>query len=92
MQAMSEHRVTNVTFNGTKFRKVAPDRYESVDGQWYIEQSDMESECEGAHPVKITPEMREQIKDCPGWSYEAREAVFAHSLHCTKPFVVAQAA
>lgn len=64
------------TICGKRFLKMDDDLYESPDGRWTIERHDMESECEDAHPVRLTPEMVEWIEANPRqWCHEAIDAV-----------------
>jgi hypothetical protein len=70
------------TIAGKRWLKVDDDLYESPDGVWSIERHDMESECEGPHPVRLTRDMVRWIKENPGqWCWEARDAADRRGAH-----------
>lgn len=76
------------TLCGKRWLKVDDDLYESPDGIWSIERHDMESDCEGPHPVKLTYEMVRWIKENPSqWCWEARDAAdrFGRRIYGEKP-------
>jgi hypothetical protein len=64
------------TIAGKRFLKVNDDLYMSPDRRWTIERDDMESECDGPHPVKLTRELIGYIESVPDqYPHEAVEAV-----------------
>lgn len=70
------------TICGKRFLKIDDDLYESPDGRWTIERHDMESECEDAHPVRLTREMVKWISENPSqWPWEARDAAERWGRH-----------